>query len=374
MSRICVRKTRDGKRYFYDFWYKNSRYRLITNLTKTDTYQAGQARLKELEKDRLGISDPGPTRPILFEEFADQFMKDYSEVNKRPASARSDKNSLNHLKPFFQNRYLGDIGPELVEKYKAERIKKVSPASVNRELACLKTIINKAVEWGKILANSIGGKKVRKFTENNKKLRVLTPDEQSRLMAAAGGNLGSFLVIALNTGMRRNEILTLKWSDIDFFSAEITIRGEISKSKKARTIPMNGHVADLLRTMPRWKGAGYIFFNPETGTNIKDNKTALGTACRTAEITGVGTHTLRHTAGTRMIEAGVDIMTVKEILGHASVETTMRYCHPSRETKTRATERLAEAFISSGALGKKVGNAREIEPARIPITQAAAYN
>ena len=342
MSRICVRKTKDGKRYFYDFWHKNSRYRRITSLTKTDTYQAGQARLKDLEKDRLGISDPGPAKPILFEEFADQFLKDYSEVNKRPASARSDKNSLNHLKPFFKNRYLGDIGPELVEKYKAERIREVSPASVNRELACLKTIFNKAQEWGGVPINPIAGKRVRKFTENNRMQRVLTQEETAGLMANAGGYLKPFLIIALNTGMRRNEILTLKWKDVDFLHAELTIRAEISKSKKPRTIPMNGPVADAIREMPRGNRSGLVFFNPETGTNVKDIKTAFRTACRTAEISGVRIHDLRHTAATRMIEAGVDIVTVKEILGHSSVEITMRYCHPSRETKARAMERLAE--------------------------------
>ena len=374
MNKIWVRKTKDGKHYFYDFWYEKKRYRKTTCLTKADTYKAAEARQKELEKGRLGILEAEPAKPILFEDFADQFLKEYSEVNKRPSSARGDKNSLGHLKPFFKNRYLNTIGPELVEKYKAERIKEVSPASVNRELACLKTIFNKAQEWGKIPVNPIAGKRVRKFTENNKKQRVLTQEETAGLMANAGGYLKPFLIIALNTGMRRNEILTLKGNDVDFLHAELTIRAEVSKSKKPRTIPMNRLVADAIREMPRGNRSGLVFFNPETGTNVKDIKTSFKTACRNAKIAGVRIHDLRHTAATRMIEAGVDIMTVKEILGHSSVEITMRYCHPSRETKARAMDKLGEAFKKALALDNVMDNPPRNSGALIPATQALVYN
>jgi integrase len=132
-----------------------------------------------------------------------------------------------------------------------------------------------------------------------------------------------------------------------FPHGEISIRTEISKSRKDRTIPMNKPVADALRGWPKSK-SGLVFFNKDTGPHVRDPKTAFHTACRKAKITGASSHTLRHTALTRMIEAGVDIVTVKEIAGHSSIETTMRYWHPSRETRAQAMGKLAEAFLAAG--------------------------
>ena len=96
-------------------------------------------------------------------------------------------------------------------------------------------------------------------------------------------------------------------------------------------------LSGLPKTSPQ-----FVFYNKATGTHVKDIKTAFKTACREARIKGFRDHDLRHTAATWMVEDGVDIVTVKEILGHASLETTQRYCHPNKETKLRASMKLAE--------------------------------
>ncbi len=241
-----------------------------------------------------------------------------------------------------------DIGAEEVERFKAQRkgetvvrfrAKKktlISPATVNRELACLKTVFNKAVEWGRLENNPI--RRVRKFKESNPRERILSAAEALSLVENAAPSIRPILIVALHTGMRRNEILSLKWKNIEFAREYILI--EDSKSGRSRKVPMNAAVLEALRARPR--DSEFVFFNPETKDHIKDIKTALRAACRRAEIKGLRLHDLRHTAASKMIEAGVDLVTVSKILGHASIQMTMRYAHPTTENMRRAVERLAE--------------------------------
>lgn len=220
---------------------------------------------------------------------------------------------------------------------------KVGNASVNREISLLKTILNTAVLWEKILRNPIAGKRVKRLEETNQGMRILTSEEALRLIDRAAMRLRPFLIVVLQTGMRRNEILSLQWKDVDFTSSEIRVDAETSKSKKERFVPMNplakAVLSGLHKTSPK-----FVFYNKATGTHIKDIKTAFKMACRKARIKGLRVHDLRHTAATWMVEDGVDIVTIKEILDHASLETTQRYCHPNKETKFRASMKLAERF------------------------------
>lgn len=164
-----------------------------------------------------------------------------------------------------------------------------------------------------------------------------------RLIEAVGPMLKSFLTIALNTGMRRGEILSLKWQDIDFLKGFIDIKD--SKSGKSRKAPMNIFVFEALKGMNQT--SEFVFFNPETKEHIKDVKTAFKAACARARIKGLRIHDLRHTAATKMIEAGVDLVTVSKLLGHSSIAMTMRYCNPGAETAKKAVDKLAEIYAQT---------------------------
>ena len=137
----------------------------------------------------------------------------------------------------------------------------------------------------------------------------MTPDEARRLIEAAGPAFRPVLIVALGTGMRRGEILALKWTDLDLVRGVITVSN--SKSGKGRKVPMSGTVAAALGAVPH-RGE-FVFWNPETKTQIKDVKTAWAAACARAKknaddekdrgIVGVRFHDLRHTALTWMLEA-----------------------------------------------------------------------
>ena len=353
----------NGK-WYADFTFKGKRIRQFAGYTKEQARNTlAKLRIERLD-ERLGFKKPGQDERILFDKFADDFIELYAKQNKR--SWQRDEVSLKNLKPFFKGRDLQDIGPEDAERYKAMRKAEVSGATCNRELALLKTIINKAVEWGKLKENSL--RAVKKFRENNARERILSPEEARRLIECAAPAIRPVLIVALNTGMRRTEILSLKWRDVDFAKSFILI--EDSKSGRSRKVPMNEFVYKTLKELPRTSDE-HVFFNPETNDHIKDIKTSFRTACQRAEIQGVRLHDLRHTAASKMIEAGADLVTVSKILGHASIQMTMRYAHPTPENMRLAVGKLGEIL---GSTRQEVDNPSEGAVEVVPVSLIGITN
>jgi integrase len=337
-----------------DFRCKGRRIIRVVGPSKREA-EAEIVRLKgEILRDPYGFGKKAPE--VLFEDHAKEFLELYSKQNKR--SWTRDETSLDHLKEFFKGKYLSEITADQIEKYKAKRRadparpeaeekpgkdpKLISPSTINRELTCLKTCLNRAIDWEKLDRNPAA--RVKKFREPNAKERILTIDEMRRLLAEASERIRPALIIALNTGMRRNEILGLRWKDVDFVKGFIHIAD--SKSGRSRDIPMNGPVFETLHAMDRQQE--FVFENPETKAQVLDVKTAFKGACRRAEINAVRFHDLRHTAASRMVEAGIDLVTVSKILGHSSIQMTMRYAHPTPENMRLAVRKLGEVFEKSG--------------------------
>ncbi len=327
----------DGK-WYVDFTFNKKRIRQFGGYTKEQARTTlAKMRIEKLD-EKLGYKKP--TQPdIGFVEFAREFIEIYSKQNKK--SWKRDEFSLISLSPFFKGKTIQDIGPEFVERYKAKRKTEVSPATVNRDLAFLKTMFNKAVEWGRLESSPVTN--VKKFKEPNYKERTLNASEMARLIDAATNHLEPILIIALNTGMRRGEILSLKWENVNLSKRCIHI--EDSKSGRSRDVPMNGLVVEAMSSIRQ--DSVYVFYNPTTGEPIKDIKTAFKTACKNAKIKELRFHDLRHTAATRMVEAGVDLATVSKILGHSSIQMTMRYAHPTPENMKRAVEKLGDLIEGS---------------------------
>ncbi len=352
-----ISKDKKG-RWIVDFTCKGRRITRVVGSSK----RAAEARAAMIKADIL--RDPydfGRKKPeILFEDQAKEYMELYSKQNKK--SWMSDEYSLNHLKEYFKGKCLSEISPDLIEKYRLKRkADGVSAATQNRELACLKTLFNKAVEWERVETNPAG--KVKKIRENNIKERILSPDEMRRLIDAANPAIRPVLVTALNTGMRRNEILSLRWKNVDLVRGYIFI--EDSKSGRSRNVPVNGEVFEALSGLKQ--DGEFVFPNAETGTYVKDVKTAFKGACERAKIKGLRLHDIRHTAASKMIEAGIDLVTVSKILGHASIQMTMRYAHPTPENMRLAVEKLGEIF-------QKSRDKVETIQIKQPVSEIKSYN
>lgn len=343
-----ISKNRNGK-WVIDF---NCRGHRVNRIVGTDRRQAEDEAVKVKAEILAGkfipLKERGKHRGDgSFAGHADEFLELYSKQNKR--SWRRDETSLSHLKSFFAGMDLTEINAQRVEQYKAKRkADGVSDRTVNLELACLKTMLSKAVDWDKLTVNPAS--KVKKFREAPARERILDAAEARRLVEYAGPGLRPVLVIALNTGMRRGEILGLRWQDADTVKGFILISD--SKSGKSRKVPMN---AAVLEALSGFRQVGdYVFQNGST--HVQDVKTAFHGACDRAGIKGLRFHDLRHTAASRMVEAGIDLVTVSKILGHSSIQMTMRYAHPTPENMRRAVERLSDMFDqnNSNNVGLKI--------------------
>ncbi|MEN6560102.1 MAG: tyrosine-type recombinase/integrase [Acidobacteriota bacterium] len=332
----------DGKWYF-DFTFSGKRRRGFAGYTKDQARNTIVKLRAELLDVARGFKKPA-AEDILFEDFADKFLESYSKIEKR--SWKSDELSIGNLKRFFKGKTLSSITAEDVEHYRAARKvearknstlgKPISPATANRELACLKCLFNRAVEWGRIETSPAA--RVKQLKEPPARETILTADQARQLLEVAAPEYRPVFIVALGTGMRRGEILSLKWTDLDLVRGIITVTN--SKSGKSRKIPMSGAVGAALGGVPH-RGE-YVFWNPETRTRLKDIKKPWAAACTVAKISGVRFHDCRHTALTWMLQSGADIVSVSKIAGHASIVMTQKYCHASPEMQRLAVNSVGE--------------------------------
>jgi integrase len=273
----------------------------------------------------------------------EELESDYIEYIKNVKKLRSWKDRETHLKvlkAFFGGKKLSQITPRDIEDFKLIYLKTHKPAGVNRVLATLRNVYNLARRWKKFYGEnpvSVSGL----LSEDNLRDRVLLFEEEERLLSASAVHLKPIIITALNTGMRRGELLSLKWGNVDLENNLIIITAANNKSKKTKRVPVNSVLSTMLRELKfrNQKKSEYVFLGDDDKP-VKDIKTAYLNACRRAGIQSLRFHDLRHTAGTRMVESGVGIVAISKILGHASVELTMkRYLHPEDSLRD-AVEKL----------------------------------
>lgn len=313
---------------------------------------------------KLGQEDMLDADIPSLEDFAKEYLS-YVRDTVKKRSWKRDELCLRHLIDFYKGRILSDIKPQDVDDYKTSRLSEVSPATVNRELEVLRHLFNLADRWSKFFGKNPASR-AGLLPLNNKKERILSLDEERKLFAACDSYLRNIIVMALYTGMRKGEIITLKWDNVDLESGLITIDQTNAKSKKTRRVPINSAVRRLFLEQ-RLKSArsDYVFLSSRGTPYLRQDSLnrAFMLALKKAEISGLRFHDLRHTAATRMIELGASIVAVKEILGHASLDMTMRYSHPNESLKTALeglstcfSNSLTDKFTDTGNLQSREGN------------------
>lgn len=294
----------------------------------------------------LGIDLPAEQSKATFEEMANKVLARHSST-MRSQTARCHRLCLAWLlkAPCFASRRMADIRTEEIEDYLASR-RTEARVSANRELAFLKLVFKKAVQWGEIQANPTAAVPMTKEPET--KIRVLTDEEARRLIAAASGRIKPLLEVLLSTGLRKSEALCAQWERpgwelnpkatiVSLEKRVIHIPGVIAKNHKTREVPMSSRLADLFRTLKAASKNGAVF-------GLRSFAKSYRSAAVKAGLKGLTIHALRHTAASRMLEAGVDVMSVSQLLGHSDLKITMRYLHPRAEQKRAAIEKLSQAF------------------------------
>lgn len=300
----------------------------------------GMANRREAEKFwalRLSAVQRGVfVKPIniTLKEFGARYIE-FAKAHKR--SWKRDVQMLSNLTTFFGEPKLREITPLRVEEYQQARVKEVSPATSNRELALLKHMFNVAERWGQHQGTN-PVRLVKFLPENNFRFQTLTAEEEQRLLEASPPYLREMVLFAINTGLRTNEIFNLRWEDVDIEQARLKMI--VKKNQKPLSLPLNDTAFGIVEARQGIKHGSYVFYNPMTGDRFKDVKGALAAAVKRAKLGKVTWHMFRHTFASRLTRQGVDIVTVKELLGHANISVTMRYAHSNDDAKRRAVQRL----------------------------------
>ena len=283
-------------------------------------------------------------RSILFDEAAKDWLN-HAKVNKR--TWRDDEEKLPRLLEAFGGKALAEITVQDAERFKVNLAERFTPATVNRYLALLKAIFYRAIKAEKSEGNPVRGIKLLK--ENNARTRCLSEDEERRLLACSSPSLRPVLTLALHTGMRLGELLALRWEDVDFYTGTLTIRR--AKSGEGRRVPMNAVVRETLADLRRERVQAarqsgereilspHVFCSPE-GHQWQNFYRDWYKALKHAEIRDLRPHDLRHTFASRLVMAGVDLLTVKELLGHKTLAMTLRYSYLSPTHQRQVVERL----------------------------------
>lgn len=320
--------------WYIDFYADGRRVREAVGPIKTEAKAVLEVRKGEIRTGKFHLKEE---KRILFEKFADEYME-YAKANKK--SWGRDEISLKHLIPHFKGMSLSKINPKHIEDYKRKRLDRVKPATINRELTLLKFMFSLAKKWKYASENPV--KEIKFFQERQYLMRILNKEEIKRLITVASNPLKAIIILALNTAMRKGEILNLRWPDVDFADCYIYIKE--SKSNVMRKIPMNTIVVATLKNIKR--ESDYVFPGPRNRKQYSDIFYPFKQACENASIKDMRFHDLRHTAATIMVMGGIDLVTVSKILGHSDIQMTMRYAHPTPENKRKAVNVLASIFES----------------------------
>lgn len=289
---------------------------------------------------------------INFSEWAEIYLLDYSRLNK---SYKDDRSRMRSLKEFFRDKELREITAGDVQRFRKLRLDQGnSKSTCNRYIALLKRVLNVAAQQNYLESNPAS--KVKQFPEEGKG-RIITEEEEQRLLAVCSETLRSVLIIGVNTGLRTGKIYALKWSQIDFENRILTV--EETKNSKSRKVPLNQKVIDELQCLKMNNGSPYVLFNQKTGKPITTVRNSWARACKKAGIEGRRLYdATRHTFGSRLVQRGADIETVRELMGHADISTTQRYVHSHAEAKRKAVNllnkesRMGPIYYTTGTWGK----------------------
>jgi integrase len=291
-------------------------------------------------------------RSYLFQELVDRYREHYGD---QVAYRTGKEHHVTLLEAEFQGRTLDSITYYDCQTYKLTRsrtpIKHGTPrtkSTLNKEVGCLRHMLNKAIEWGMLKQSPMSQGKPLQEAENNKRFRYLNEEEISALLQECSAYLGDVVVVAVNTGMRRGELLSLRWGQVkDGF-----IYLQKTKTNRERVIPINQAVNEVLKRRRQKIGfaSPFVFCHESHRANKRgislvneayaDLKKGFRAACQRAGIEDVRFHDLRHTFASHLVMRGASLKEVQELLGHANLTMTLRYAHLSQEAKVNAVNSL----------------------------------
>lgn len=307
-----------------------------------------------------------------------QLAEHYKKARLQPAEYKGDRKISGRrsykaplgyvatLVSHFGGKHIKSVTHADIERFKLDRLKTPTPhgtertiASVNRELEVLRAMLRFAVRSGWLIKTPFEtGDTLISKSDEVQRTEVLSRSDEEMLLAACVGrreHLRPLLICALDTAMRRGEMIQLKWSDVDLENRTISVRALTTKTARSRIVPISSRLlAELKRLYEDSESEDQLVFG------ISDNvKNAFASACRAAGIENFRLHDCRHTAITRMIQGGMTPMQVMKISGHTQMTTFARYVNVDGDAVKRAAaaiDAFHEAFHQQGIVESRLIN------------------
>ncbi len=275
-------------------------------------------------------------KAYTLKEFIDKEYASWRHANRKRAHE-----DLYRIKARFENEFghemLSSIVPLQVDRWRSKRVMNgIKSVTVNRDIAILKAVLSKAEEWGFIVTSPLSKFKPA-HVDSIVKVRYLTQHEY-------GDHLTPMVLLSLNTGLRRGELFALRWEDVNFEQAILTINGDTAKSGKTRHIPLNIVAQNILKCWQEQTSAQGLVFHSYNGDPFNNVKTSWTGLLKASGIKNFRWHDMRHHFASRLVMSGVDLNTVRELLGHADIKMTLRYAHLAPEHKAKAVAKLLEHY------------------------------
>lgn len=371
LSGFVLRVRPSGKHSYYATWGRG-RWKLVGAADALEPQEAREeARnvLADVWKGNDPIAKKKAERArISFETFISDHYEPWATAQRKTGTEQTARLRA-VFGPLLNALPLNEISAFHVERWRSARLKAGKAAeTINRDLNTLRGALSRAVEWGLLATHPLAGVKASQ-SDRSAKVRYLAPGEEKRLRAALAArddkrraereranlwrrergyaewpaygtysdHLTPIVLLALNTGMRRGELFALRWEDVK--PGMVTVRGADAKSGQTRHIPLNTEAESVLDAWKGGEASGVVFANRE-GEPLDDIKTAWLKVLAAAKVKGFRFHDTRHSFASKLVMAGVDLNTVRELLGHADLKMTLRYAHLAPEHKAAAVAKL----------------------------------
>jgi integrase len=350
-----------GNVYWYHFLHDGQHVQRSTKQGNPRVARQIEAAFRTaLAKGEVGITErkkaPG------FKAAMRSFLAWSEQQHKaHPATSRRYRVSSAALLGHFGDQPIDRITSDDVERFKAARAmeyktvkgkekgqrkqtkKRIMPATVNRELACLKVLFNHAVKSDLAVRNPVS--RVAFLTEQNEQTRVLSFDEQARYLAGATPMLRDIATLMLETGMRPEEVYRIQPENVNLAGGFLF--NPFGKTKAARRrVPLTTTARNVLARRMDGLEAPFLFPCDTDATRAVPKVNAHDRAVKASKVAPFRLYDLRHTWATRAAESGIDLVTLAALLGHSKIQMVLRYAHPTQEHQARSVERM-EQFVAA---------------------------
>lgn len=336
------------RKWWVDFSYKGQRIRHVSPDNSKTGANAFEAVLRQRLSRGEDLIPKEKKRCLTLKEFSEKWVASYVEINNKPSEIKNKKTYLRScLLPFFGKKRLDEISSLDIEEFKAHQLKRLKPKTINGQVGTLAKCLRTAIEWGELDKMPI----IRPLRCDPEEFDYLSEEEAKKLLGAASEPYKTAILLALHTGMRIGELMALNWEKVDFIKRQIVVKDNFSvgvlgstKGNKIRYIPMTEDLYEHLTAMEPKKG--FVLKGPD-GLRFRPecSRTSIHAICDKAELRQIGWHKLRHTFASRLAEKGVALLTIKELMGHSDVRTTMRYAHLGQHTLRDAIKVLETSHV-----------------------------